>query len=55
MAITLIAGIASMAGAAIAGTAWSWAAFALGAGLSLVSRALAPKYGFANGWPICHQ
>jgi hypothetical protein len=43
MAITLIAGIASMAGAAIAGTAWSWAAFALGAGLSLVSRALAPK------------
>tara|TARA_R110001632_G_scaffold57993_1_gene141554 strand:- start:2299 stop:4695 length:2397 start_codon:yes stop_codon:yes gene_type:complete len=43
MAITLIAGLASMGGAAIAGTAWSFAAFALGAGLSLVSRALMPK------------
>ena len=43
MAVTLIAGLASMGSAAIAGTAWSWAAFALGAGLSLVSRALMPK------------
>ena len=32
-----------MGSAAIAGIAWSWAAFALGAGLSMVSRALMPK------------
>ena len=43
MAIALIAGVAAMGSAAIAGIAWSWAAFALGAGLSMVSRALMPK------------
>ena len=45
MAITLIAGLASAAGHALAISAFtfSWAAFAIGAGLSLVSRALMPK------------
>ena len=45
MAITLIAGLASAAGHALAIGAFtfSWAAFAIGAGLSLVSRALMPK------------
>ena len=52
MAITLIAGIASAGGAVIAAGGWAafvaagsslFAAFALGAGLSLVSRALMPK------------
>jgi hypothetical protein len=44
MAITLIAGLASMGSAYfVGGVAWSFAAFAIGAGLSLVSRALAPK------------
>ena len=43
MAVVLIAGLASMGGAAIAGVAWSFAAFALGAGLALVSKALMPS------------
>jgi len=44
MAIALIAGLASAAGAYAAGLTISvWAAFAIGAGLSMVSRALMPK------------
>jgi len=45
MGIALFAGLASAAGYAVAVGAFtfSWAAFAVGAGLSLVSRALAPK------------
>ena len=45
MAFALIAGLASAAGHALAIGAFtfSWAAFAIGAGLSLVSRALMPK------------
>jgi len=45
MAFALIAGIASAAPAIITGglAAWSWGAFALGAGLSMLSRALMPS------------
>lgn len=44
MAISLVAGLSAVAGAIIAGAEISlWVAFALGAGLSAVSRALAPK------------
>lgn len=47
MAIAAVAGLASVAGAALAGVSMTWAVglgyFALGAGLSMVSRALAPK------------
>ena len=44
MAIALIAGLASAASAYLTTTAISlWAAFAIGAGLSIISRALMPK------------
>ena len=45
MAFALIAGIAAAAPAIITGglAAWSWGAFALGAGLSMLSRALMPS------------
>lgn len=45
MGIALLAGLSSAAGAAIAAGAFtfSFAAFAIGAGLSMISRALAPK------------
>ena len=45
MAFALIAGIAAAAPAVISGglVAWSWGAFALGAGLSMLSRALMPS------------
>ena len=47
MAIAAVAGLASLGGAALAGFVTSFAVglgyFALGAGLSMVSRALAPK------------
>jgi len=45
MAFALLAGIGSALahGLTLAAFSWSWAAFAIGAGLSLVSRALMPK------------
>ena len=44
MAIALIAGLSSVVSAAVLNLSVSvWAAFALGAGLSMVSRALMPK------------
>ena len=46
MAFAVIAGIAAAMPAVITATAWSawsWGAFALGAGLSMLSRALAPS------------